>query len=541
MRPDLHSSGMGKAVRLTAPAAFLVALVAGLVAMAVSEAWAAGFSGADEPAHFLNSWFVAQYLQQALGSDPMGFAAEYYLHYPKISIGHWPPAFYALLSPFLLIFPASPETAFALNLLISSLPALFAAMLLSRLDRPAIALACALAVSLTPVAVEGYSFFMLDQAIAAAALGATILWLSHAERPRPWKGLGFALISAAAVLIKGNAWLLLFVPPIHLLLTGHWQLLRSPWPWLAGLLAALIVGPWYWLTAGISADGFNYAPGLEYAWQALRFNGAALFANLGLALPLALWALVRGWRGRKDAPQSWNMVAGCAALAAATLLIQSLVPVDLDARYMAPALPPLLILAFLGLSDLLPRHRYPALLLGTFLILLPGIAHLAWREPKIDLRLGEAAAALASPSPSAWVIDGTSGAEGAFIAAMAVRDPALQSYAIRSSRLLAESDFMGAEYKLAAAAPAEILARLETLGVNGIVLARIGNQPAFPHSALLRQALASPASPYRLVAALPHRNRPGVTEIYRLPQPAAMNAPAIRALGLPSKAGAVLR
>jgi hypothetical protein len=38
---------------------------------------------------------------------------------------------------------------------------------------------------------------------------------------------------------------------------------------------------------------------------------------------------------------------------------------------------------------------------------------------------------------------------------MAVRDPALQSYAVRSSKLLARSDFMGNDYALVTRDPAE--------------------------------------------------------------------------------------
>jgi hypothetical protein len=540
MRAELNIEGQRARRWTVRAAALLLALVAGLVSIAVSGAWNAGFSGADEPAHFLNGWFVSLYLRDAVGTDPMAVAAEFYLHYPKISIGHWPPAYYALLSPFLLVLPPTPQTAFALNLLISSLPALLASLLLARVERPAVALTAAFLVALTPVAAEGYAFFMLDQAVAAAALGATMLWLSHVERPAWRKALGFGLAAALAVLIKGNGWLLLFVPPLHLLLTGRWRILAEPAPWAAAVLAAAIVGPWYWLTAGISADGFNHRPGAAYALEALGFNLAALAANLGLGLALAGWGIASAWRARSENPRLWNAAAGCLSLVLATLLIQSLVPVDLDARYMAPALPPLVVLALIGASSILPDRRHLVLAGAAILVAVPGIAHLAAREPKIGLRLDEAAAAI-GPRPSAWVIDGSTGAEGAFIAAMAVRDPDLRSYAIRSSRLLAASDFMGSDYRVTVSPPADILAKLERLGVEGVVVARIGGAPAFPHSALLRRALLSPGSRYRLVATLPHRGRPGVTEIYRSAGPVRLNEPAIRALGLPKKAGTLIR
>lgn len=531
------------AVWRLALAAQAVAMLVGVVALLVSDAWRAGFSGADEPAHFLNAYFIALYERVALATNPLAFATEFYLHYPKISIGHWPPAYYAALSPLLLVAPPTPATAFAINLVAAAAPAALLAPLLARVASWRIALLGALLCALTPVALEGQAFFMLDQPLAALALAATMVWIDYVARPVWWRVIAFALLAAGAVLVKGNGWLLLFVPPLHLLLTGRWPVLASPWPWAAALLAALLVGPWYWLTAGISADGFNYEPGPAYAWRALRYNADALAANLSLpGVLIAGYGLYAEWRRRAEDPARWSVVAGCASLVAAVLLLQSLVPVALDPRYLAPALPPAVLLALLGARALAVRLRLAArplvLLAATLALAAPGLLHLARREPKIDLRLVEAAA-VARPG-SAWLIDGGSGAEGAFIAALAVRDPDLAGYAVRASQLLAESDFMGDEYRLAAASPAAILARLGALGIEGVVVTRIGGEPAFPHSALLRAALNGPGSRYRRAYALAHRNRAGVTEIY-IAGPRPPNARALRALGLPDKAATLAR
>jgi hypothetical protein len=521
-----------------AAASLALAMIVGTLFVWISGAWTAGFSGADEPAHFLNSYFIAEYLRTGFGSNPLAFATEFYLHYPKISVGHWPPGYYGLLSPFFLLFPATPQTAFVLNLILAAAPAMLAGLLAARLLSRTLALAAALLTALTPIALEAFAFFMLDQAVAAAALGTTLLWIAHAHRPAAWKMLAVALLSAFAVLIKGNGWLLLFVPPLHILLTGRWRLLASPWPWAAGLLAGLIVGPWYWLTAGISADGFNYSPGPAYAAKALWYDLSALAGNLTIpGLLLAGYGAVAEWRARREAPDRWNVIAGCLALILATLLLQSLVPVDLDPRYMAPAVPPLVVLALAGAVRALPRHRNLAAAAAALLLASPGLLHAATREPKIGFRAEEVAAQVRHPS--AWVIDGTSGAEGAYVAAMAVRDPDLRSYAVRSSRLLAESDFMGSEYALTTNSPAEVVRQLRGLGIDGIVISRIGGEDAFPHSGLLRQAVRTPGSGYRLVAALPHRGRPGITEIYRAVGPQRLNEAEIRALGLPQKAQAV--
>jgi hypothetical protein len=149
----------------------------------------------------------------------------------------------------------------------------------------------------------------------------------------------------------------------------------------------------------------------------------------------------------------------------------------------------------------------------------------------------EAARIAAAGRPEeAWLIDGGSGAEGAFVAAMAVRDPGLKRYTVRASKLLAESDFMGNSYRLRFTDAAEAAAELRRLGLAGVVVADRPGVEEFAHRPLLAAALADPSSGYRLAAELPHKGRAGVTRIYRTTQPLVADAQAIRALGLPEKA-----
>jgi hypothetical protein len=231
------------------------------------------------------------------------------------------------------------------------------------------------------------------------------------------------------------------------------------------------------------------------------------------------------------------MVAACLSLILATLFLQSLVPADLDPRYAAPALPPLVVLALLGavhLVDRVAKARRPIAAALLLLLAAPGLAHIAAREPKADLRLVEAAS-FAVPGQS-WLIDGSSGGEGAYIAALAVRDPEMKGYAVRASKLLSESDFMGHHYRLRFRDAAAVRAELDRLGLAGIVLVERDNMAEFPHGAQLRAALADPGSGYRLVARLPHRGRPGTTLVYRARSDRPANIAAIRALGVPDKA-----
>jgi len=57
----------------------------------------------DEAAHFMNALLVRDYLTQGLGQNPLRFAEEYYLNYPKIAPGMWPPLFHGVLGLVMLL------------------------------------------------------------------------------------------------------------------------------------------------------------------------------------------------------------------------------------------------------------------------------------------------------------------------------------------------------------------------------------------------------------------------------------------------------
>ncbi|WP_295991506.1 glycosyltransferase family 39 protein [Rugamonas sp.] len=536
----------------SALAGYAIAVLAGVLALCLFQAYRAGFSGADEPAHFLNGYFVSNYLRHHLGSNPMAFATEYYLHYPKISIGHWPPAYYGILGVLFLGLPATPEMAFAINLLVAALPAAAVGLTLAYLAGVRAAVAGCLIYAFTPLALEGQLFFMLDQALSACIVAAAMVWVAYAQRPSWPRAFGFAALSALAVLIKGNGWLIVFVPPLHMLLTRDWRPLASPRLYVAAAAAGAVIVPWYWLTSKIAADGFNYTAGWHYATLALGANLHTLVRNLGYAsLPLALLAVALEYRARAATPLRWSVASACLGLIVATLALQSLVPVDIDDRYLAPALPALAVLAVAGARRVYewlgagarPALALPAAVLLAAAMLAPGMAHLAGRGAKVDMRMAAipySARGAQGAAPQVWIIDGSSGAEGAFIAQMAVRDPALSDYAVRASKLLAASNFMGTQYTLKFPDPRGVLAEVERVGAQYVVLVRLNNEAPYPHSGQLQAAMALPDSPFRRVATLAHGNRAGVTEVYEFHGAARANVDAVRQLGLPAKTAPLL-
>src|SRR5262249_3531473 len=61
----------------------------------------------DEPGHAVSSLAVYDYFRAGLHQNPIAFAETYYLHYPKLAIGHWPPIFYCSEAVWMLAFGRS--------------------------------------------------------------------------------------------------------------------------------------------------------------------------------------------------------------------------------------------------------------------------------------------------------------------------------------------------------------------------------------------------------------------------------------------------
>lgn len=531
--------------------AYMATAAVGVLAMAMARAYQAGFSGADEPSHFLNGYFIANYLSHHLGSNPMSAATDFYIHYPKISIGHWPPMYYGFLGVIFLLVPPTMPVVFAINVMVATLPVIGVTAALALLCNRRAAVAGALVYALAPLALEGQVMFMVDQPLTACLVAATALWIAYSVKPDWGKVLAFALLAALAVLIKGNGWLIVLVPIFHIALTGNWKQLLSPKLYIAAVLAAGIVVPWYMLTAKIAADGFNYQAGLSYAAKALAANLLTIVQNLTpVGSLLALFAIVTEFRDRKSSVVRWSIVSGLISLILATLTLQSLVPVDIVDRYMAPALPAIVTLAVLGAHRLLARlhlsamPRLPTILAAVLLVVMasPGVMHLVQRQPKADTGIAPLAMRLAAGvQPSLSVIDGSTAAEGAFIAGMAVQDAGLQSYVIRASKLLAESNFMGSSYSLKFRDTDQVLAELRRLGVQHVILVRENGMSAFPHSEQLRTALMRSDSGFHPSEQIEHRFRPGVTEVYDAVGKVEPDIAAVRDLGIPSKAANIVK
>ena len=251
---------MGDAMRMVRRGHMVwAAVMLGLASLAL--AWASGgitrsFLGPDESAHYVNTLFIAEWLRAGL-PDPMPFARDFYAHYPKLSIGHWPPGWYALLAPGFALFWPSPFAAALWSAFVAGVPAMLVLWGLDRSGAPRMGLAAAVATLAVPLVSGSARSFLLDQPVALVVGLGAIAWLRAVERPGWGRFALFGVLAAFAPLVKGNGALIALLPVIEILLARRWAVLRDHRLWVVAAAVLVVVAPRSYVSFLIAAGGFN--------------------------------------------------------------------------------------------------------------------------------------------------------------------------------------------------------------------------------------------------------------------------------------------
>jgi hypothetical protein len=285
------------------------------------------------------------------------------------------------------------------------------------------------------------AFLMLG---AIAALG------TYLDRGTAGPALQFGMWSAAALLAKGSAVALAPVPVIGAGLTRHWKLFRSVWFWAPALIVLCVAGPWYRLAPDalhqrVAANG---GPGLA-TWR-LQFPPMLWTPQFGWAISLLVCAgivvtFVRAIRG--VALRGWE------ASATGLVICASVFPFFFavwENRHQIEAAPAFILLAAAGLSwlgSMLPwrgsRFRAAVLLCGTVATMAWNVAH-ATVQPEMGYRRLAQAIVRAEGEPiESVLISSDAQGEGALIAELAQLDARPGRFVLRSSKVLAQSSWMG--------------------------------------------------------------------------------------------------
>jgi hypothetical protein len=457
--------------------------------------------GNDESSHYISGLFIHDYVRAGFPS-PLTYLKDYHSHYPLLGFGGWGPAYYFFEAAWMLVFSTQRASAILLAGVITAATASALYAFCRHETGRFPSLFAALAFVLTPIIQQSSSAVMLDIPVTFLCFLAMASYVRYLEYDRVIHSLAFAFLAATAMLMKGNAACLALLPPLALLIGRRYDLLLKMSFWIPLPVVAVLVGPWYLLTYGRTAQGFRYEWGLSYLKTATIENSLILWSNIG---PVLLFVAAIGFiavlRLGKKAP---NRLVGAAALLISVWAFQSIVPVAIQGRYLAPLLPPLFVLAAWGVhvtarsisttENFRNRKHVTAVVSAVTVFTLAAstlpIAFTA--EPKTHSGFIEAARELwlhRIPSNPAVLIATNNQDEAAAIAELAMIDPDRPSlFAVRGSRLLGGGGYNAQDYVARFQTPEEAMTELDNYNIPFVLLRSDPNPNAWAHIAQLEEA-----------------------------------------------------
>ncbi len=432
----------------------------------------------DEAAHAVTSLMLHDYVDSGLGQHPMRFAKAYYADFPRVALGHYPPMYYVLAVPLLLVH-TSVNTLLIFQALTLSLLAMLTFQVGCRFLKPLTAAIASFSVVLLPIALKLTLHVMSDILLALFCLWAALLWAWYLRAPSVKRALVWGGVATAAILTKGSGMGLCLVPPVATLLCGKWRLALGWSWWCAALPVVLFAGPWMLYSTGISKEGMTQLGPWQYFLQAVPFHLAAMPAVFGWPFTLLcaggiVRAIINSRRDEALLPET----ASLAGMVLGMSLVLLLVPVGLSTRYMLTLAPVVMLAAAYGLEAVpWPRSVRPAFGACLHLVFLALFLFERGLPVKEVLGFTQAVEKLGVPkagdSKQNWLIASDPRGEGAVIAAAAFhcpqRSPSLLRI-YRGSKELASSDWMGRDYQSQFADEAALLRHLDELQITRVMV-----------------------------------------------------------------------
>ncbi len=453
----------------------------------------------DEAAHFVTGLMVHDFIVHFDSASPIRFAEEFYVHYPKVALGHWPPVFYGIQAIWMVLFTTSRFSALLLN---SFLTAIIASTIYSVTKKQVCIFQAFVAAIL-------FMLFPLVQKLSGTVMAETPLTLfmflsmycfGMFLDNKEWKwSAWFSFYGILALLTKGNALALFVSIPGTLFVCRKYTFLRmrSFWvPFLSMCIPSLI---WYMATIEMTKNGmYEQSLSIDYIKKAIPFYSIGIVNVIGL--PLSLLALcglmdkviIPFWKG--GAKGVWGALG---SLAIGTIIFLWVIPAGLEKRHLMMALPPLAVFIGAGIhfiarnlkiQNISVQHKAVAIIAIVFLSF---FAAGDFYVPKKQFNgISEVVRELCASSEkhSAFLISSDSIGEGIFVSEVAANESRPGKIVLRASKVLSTSLWSGSGYTLLYKTPGEVLEYLETVPVEAVVIDDSAPDKS-EHQALLHQAM----------------------------------------------------
>jgi len=513
---------------------WLLLLFACLALLGVSGAFRAEFGEyPDEPSHFVTSLMVRDYVAGGAASPPMRYALDYYLHFPKVALGHYPPLLYVIQAAWMLVLPASKASLLVLNAILIALTGVLMYGAVQReFGRWAGAGVAFLWVGLPLV--QTFGGMVMAEALAALLLfGAAVCYGRYLDNPRLRNAAAFGLLAALAILTKQLAVLLALVPLIAAPLARRARLATRTSFWVPALLVAGLAGPWYvfvhlrLLSSGIGALSGRTLDPVTVSSQAGFLVGSFGYALIALATlgfwSRIVWPAVRG----RPVPGSWAAQAAC--LVAFAIIRFPLPAAGVEARYLFTIQPTMLLFAAAGvalLAERLSGYVLDRAKWAWVLSLAVGLSLALWtfRIPHRRYHGYSEAAALVLEDPemrdNVSLICADASGEGAFVAAVAEGGSRSGHIVLRANKVLASTNWNGTSYQARFTTPEDLQRYMESVPVRTLAVQPGPGPPGHLHWGLVRDMLREYPDRWTLIGSFPKLrppSEPGAgVEVYRL-------------------------
>jgi hypothetical protein len=469
----------------------------------------------DEPAQFITGLMVFDYLRTSLGSDPLAFAKDYYLHYPKVAFGHWPPLFFFAQALCFFLFGPAKSSALVLVLLSTWVAAICLYRRLRRHYSMGLSFLSTFCFLALPVVRRHSALVLADMLATLFVTLAVFSFADFLSSARFRHSFWFAVWSSLALLTKGNEAALAFLPPVALLVTGKFRLFRSWKLWFAAGFVFALCAPFYLLTmrlaTNVNGPGGGHLPASYMLYNLERLP--PLFDAVGTVIlvvsGLGILSILRSrFLATGGGAQAMDLNVSLAWVVS-FYFFQLVFPITgQQAQYLLPIVPAVLFLFAQGLS--VSQHwlvrwsrplRYAMAGVMLLLIFLP--------QPLRVLNPvhGYAAVVDTIPYQKGTVVLASSGSigEGALVVEQRMRDPERQAFLLRASKVLGVSAWNGRAYQPVFKTAAEIRDYLNRVPVHFIIVDDFGyiRERLEPHHRLLHEALESSPDDFVLLGRFP--------------------------------------
>ena len=476
---------------------FLIFLVLSLLLQWASGAHSSAFgSEPDESSHYVTGVMVRDYIAHGLPGSPIAFAKDFYIHYPRVAFGLWPPLFHVLSGVWMLVFGVG---RMSIMFLLAGLTSTWA-FVYYRIGMPALgrrsAVMLAVLLLLLPTTQRSTSAVMPDMPMALMMLLSMSAYASYLETERTKDAFMFGLWSALALLVKYNALALALLPILCVVISGKHRLFRSKSFWLPAAVVLLIAGPWY----AVMGHLVSYAADSGTASTPIRIAIAANAKGLiFLAGPIVFVLAVIGSvlvflkiSTKRESRNERSLYVTAAAMVLAVFVFHGAIYPIYDSRYLLPAAPALLWLSWPSVRYIHSVLSAPLWVTMTALFFL-AIAHLAFTSEvpakKISayVKTRETVLTAGLQHNSAVLVSADGIGEGMLTAEFVMHDRRPDHYVVRASKVLASQTLMGDKYRLQYQSPEEIMGALDSIPISIVVMETCSQGKCSKHQVLLTE------------------------------------------------------